>query len=251
MDYNNYLENFQNQLKKELIGNMDEGLALLDGLIANHADKKNELFNIIAQSNDLEDSMQKGVLSYENSVLQKNRIRAAVMSYIDDIQYDDLDKDSDYVKNNDEFINYYQAYIATTHPPEKIVKTIKKTVVSSDFKMGLDGLIAVSEDYLFIRFYPKVYREMRAYVFKRSADDKLLTLVYLNLERMENIFLQHDIIVNKLSSLEKENMERGTKIRRELRSFENIRTRMEQDTFDDLGKLETLIMKMESMIDEK
>lgn len=248
MDYNNYLDNFQNQLKKELIGNMDKGLAILDGLIANDVEKKNQLFNIMAQLGDLKNNMQEGTVSYENSTLQKNKIRSAVMSYIDDLQYDDMNKDSDYLTGNEEFAKYYEAYIATSKPSGEIIDAKEQPAPSSDLEMGFAGLEAASEDYIFLRFFPRIYREMRAHVFRRQAHDELLTLVYQNMDKMENLHSQHTAIVDGLPSLEKKNMELGRKIRRSLRNFNDLRSTMEQDSFDNLDKMEELMTKMENMM---
>lgn len=249
MDYNNYLENFQNQLKKELIGGMDEGLAILDGLIANHLDKKNGLINIMAQLSDLEGQIQAGILSYENSTLRKNQIRSVAMSYIDNIQYGDINTDSDYLKNNEEFIKNYEAYIAASSSSEETEKATEQPIEpSTDLEMGFAGLEAASEDYIFLRFYPRVYREMRAYVFRKHAHDELLTLIYQNMDRMEKIHSQHEAITKQLSVLEKENMELGRKVRRKLRSFEDVRSKMERHTFDDLNTMEKLIIELEDMM---
>jgi len=213
MDYQDYLENFQHQIKEIVIKKLDRAFEVTNAYLQPTSDLSNELLLLKGRFNQVKKEYQQGLITNDLYQTQNNRISLALLNLIDRINYPDIKPQDDEVFNSNLLAYQKAQQISTVTPPEvapsaiiansPVDDSIKTTAPSPDLELPkldniLDFNLYLEQHKNWLGFYPIIYRKMQAFSIKNVNDKAAMQHMVQQIEMHKSTLMAIQSQVRKI-----------------------------------------------------
>jgi|GEM_PF-4508424 len=226
-------------LNTNVTEHLEKGIDLLLAIINEDSKLKMDIYQFKGKYNEIEQDTIQGIIKYDDKMFYSNKIRIGLLEIITRLKVDDLSIASKHwsVEEKELLKNRLHTTISTA----TTVTTITQAVTPPENKeyTAEDLALFRAKHSKLLTYFPVLYRNISAIVYRQSGDPHLMT----NLHHNKGFLEQYKMVLNDLQAIRNDlsQLEQGEYYDLLIKSFINFKSQLNPETINDIGpKLEEL-----------